>query len=315
MNKEEILTSSYFVREPVDNICKEIIESNSSRIILNGGRGVGKTTILKNLENKTIGTKDLTIYMLFDSEVNFALEPTPIFTKELFEYYYEIIFCQKILNYIKDNYILTYNKYFKNYQKIINDLNNELNRYISNVYYQEVSLTKSLKTGELASILITKLSEYLKVDSINLAIDRFDWTNGKSIYIQKLLNKYFLLFNKVIITTDDKFISPNSNYHLITPTYSHDLNIIKSIIERRIEHIKENNPYFYSGFLTDEIYEYLITKTNGDISLMFTCITSLNNYFWLTKKLSIDNIKDLTNKEINCLKKVRKVSISPKLYL
>lgn len=49
---QELINSEQFVREPVDDLSKEIIKSSSKKVIINGGRGIGKTVILSSIENR-----------------------------------------------------------------------------------------------------------------------------------------------------------------------------------------------------------------------------------------------------------------------
>lgn len=69
---KEIIKMKQFIREPVDSITEEISENSSKRIILNGGRGTGKSVILNNMEDKGIGTENQTILMQFDSIISFS---------------------------------------------------------------------------------------------------------------------------------------------------------------------------------------------------------------------------------------------------
>ena len=95
MNKEEILTSSYFVREPVDSLTKEIRENSSKKIILNGGRGVGKSVTLSCMQNQGLGMESQTILMRFDSVISFAKYPTNWFDEAFFAHFLELIILYK----------------------------------------------------------------------------------------------------------------------------------------------------------------------------------------------------------------------------
>ena len=53
MNIKDVTLTDEFVREPVDDVCKNLTKENKN-IILTGGRGVGKTTILNSSEHQTL---------------------------------------------------------------------------------------------------------------------------------------------------------------------------------------------------------------------------------------------------------------------
>ena len=139
-----------FVREPVDTICKNINNNFSKKIIITGGRGVGKTTILYNNELLGLGTDNQTIYMSFDAVGMNVLTPSKYFNEKFMIHYYEVIMSYKILNYIKNNYGLTYEKYFKKYEIIITKFLNNIDNYIEKSIYEKVYLKKYLNPGELS---------------------------------------------------------------------------------------------------------------------------------------------------------------------
>ena len=49
---EELLNSNLFVKEPVFELLKRIKENSSKKIILTGGRGIGKSVFYKHRNSK-----------------------------------------------------------------------------------------------------------------------------------------------------------------------------------------------------------------------------------------------------------------------
>ncbi len=62
INAKELVNSTSFVREPVEKEVRGILSSSSKRIILTGGNGVGKSTVLCSLEQSGHYSNEKTIY-------------------------------------------------------------------------------------------------------------------------------------------------------------------------------------------------------------------------------------------------------------
>ena len=240
--------------------------------------------------------------------------------------FYEVSISSKLLNYIKQHYKFTYETYFKDLKKMVNIFVDDTVNYINKVYYEEVSLPKYLKTGELSSGIYEKLKKYLGITSLTFSIDRFDWINGNSEMSQIILSKYFDMFDKVIITSDDDELQNESNrkkliekgYLFIDIDYGKTDLIIKEIIKRRVEEYnKFKNTAFELNLITDEMYKWLINKTNGNIDLMLNSVSELiDMYQWKDGNLDMSEQLGLsTNNQIESSKKLKKMCKSPKLYL
>lgn len=91
LNADRLIDSELFIREPVEDICKRIENCNSSKIILTGGRGVGKSVVLRNKEKGDLFKGDKSIYMWFDPVARFD-EKSQWFDEEFITHYYEIHF-------------------------------------------------------------------------------------------------------------------------------------------------------------------------------------------------------------------------------
>ena len=75
----EIIKMEQFIREPADLLSKEIVENSSKKIILNGGRGTGKSVILHNTQDKWLGTENQIMLMQFDPITLFSNIPNENF--------------------------------------------------------------------------------------------------------------------------------------------------------------------------------------------------------------------------------------------
>lgn len=318
---ERFIQTNEFVEKPVNEFCNKIKNNSSKKIILSGGRGTGKSLILYNNQNININSKDQCIFTRFDSVGQFSSTSNELFLS----HYYELIFCLKILNYIKKYYYLIYEFNFKRYETILNRIAEDTDKYIRNFsYYDYPTLNKCLKTGDLSCEMLKLFRKYLNIKSLSLAIDRFDWTNSNSELSQNILIKYSDMFDKTIITTDDDLLLDIKNrnrfiekgYSFIDVDYGKNKEVVKEIIKRRIE---KENQCIKEGYKSlpidiidvDEIYEKLIKETNGNISLMLEVLRDfINIWQWESGNININKELDLAIKKENetakTLKKMRK---------
>jgi len=320
---KEILNSEKFVREPVEDLCDEIENNSSKKIILTGGRGIGKSIVLQNYQIKSLNTRDKLIYTSFDA----IGSDNELFNEQFLTHYYELIFSRKILNYIKRNYSLTYEKNFKDLELLINNLLKQTVEYINNFIYTDVPIEKFLASKELSSEIIEATKKYLSIDSLSIAIDRFDWTNNGDPLTQNILSRYFDMFDKIIITTDDESLTDEKdredilqkNYSFIDINYGYSKDIIREIFRKRINEYNKDprNRIFETEIITEEIYQNLINKTNGNISLMLDIIKEIIG-LWQWED-GIDNIEksfDSTiEDQLKHNQKIKEMSSPIKLHL
>ncbi|MBE6160293.1 MAG: hypothetical protein E7157_04530 [Lactobacillales bacterium] len=321
---KDLLLSKEYVKKPVDNICKLIKESDSKKIILSGGRGTGKSVVLCNLENQN----DF-IYMKFDPIQMFKLDD--VFDEKFFNHYYEMIFMKKILLYIKQNYKILYDQYFKEFEDLYSDIVNYTTKYINNSRYETVSIDKYLSSTEISGEILQKLKKYVGINSFDLAIDRFDWTNGADELSQIILSKYFELFDKVVVTSDDESLDKNSKrklkekgYSFVNIDYGKKISFVKEIVLKRIEFYNENinrdhgEKYFPLSMMEKSIYENLLKKANGNISLIIDCLyETIETYNFKGSNFNPEHDFDIEmDIQIERVKTLRKMDAhKPKLYI
>ena len=143
---------------------------------------------------------------------------------------------------------------------------------------------------------------------------------------QETLSKYFNIFDKAIITTDDKELIEENNrtklqekgYLFIDVDYGKDLDVVRQIIKRRINYyIKNRYNTFSEEQLTNKIYRKLIDETNGNINLMFSILDKTDSILhWKRDQFDMkEDIKDAINEELNNEIEYQKIIKSHKLYL
>ena len=249
--------------------------------------------------------------MNFDS-IGFSHHET--FDNNFFEHYYEILFAKKLLNYLKLNYPMLFQKEFLKENDKINSCILEVDNYINEIYFSDVNINKYYKSNELVNDIIKKMIKGLKVSYLNLALDRFDWINNSNELVQKLLSKYFNNFNKTFITVDDETIDEKelekNGYQFMNISYNYRIDAIKEIFNRRLKTIETN---FIVEFIPDGILDFLVIKTKGNIKLMLEILREwIIDYDW-DQKSDID--LSAINQEIAHNEAVRKLGGLPKFYL
>ncbi len=326
MRPQEIIQTEQFIREPVDSLNQKINENSSKKIIVNGGRGSGKSLILLNNQNKGLGTENQTILMNFDSIISLSTSPNELFSEAFFNHYYELLFSLKLLSYIKSNYALTYESHFSDIGVMLHSISKNTSDFINNIYYEKKTLQKYLLPGEISAKIIERFKKCLGINTLTLAIDRFDWMNGSSAYTQHIISKYFDMFDKIIITVDDLALDEQDKkselekqgYSFITANYGKNVDVVKQIIKKRIAYFNEitNNSQksFHENILTDKIYNNLVRKANGNITIILDTLREIA-YLLDWKNGSVEDLEDEFDNELNIqlnkLKQIRKIDATP----
>ena len=312
IHASKLIYQDEFLREVTDKECEKLNKLNKGTIIINGGRGTGKSVLLNENTNRELGKPiNQTILMNFDS-IGFSHHET--FDNNFFEHYYEILFAKKLLNYLKLNYPMLFQREFLKENDQINSCILEVDNYINEIYFSDVNINKHYKSNELVNDIIQKMIKELKVSYLNLAIDRFDWINNSNELVQKLLSKYFNNFNKTFITVDDETIDPKklekNGYQFMNISYNYDIDVIKEIFNRRLKTIETK---FKIELIPDGILDFLVIKTKGNIKLMLEILKEwITDYDW-DQKSDID--LSAINQKIAHNEAVRKLGGLPKFHL
>lgn len=311
-----IINTDLFVREPVDKINKEILNSDHKRFILTGGRGSGKSTVLDSLENMGLGTEEQTIKTQFDSVGFIGYIPQENLLTDLYRHNYELSFSFKLLFYIKNNYPLLYEKEFKEIYNKLKEIDLAFINAINNGIFASSKLNNFsfLKTMSIVSSLVVKIRNLLELDKLNISIDRFDWTNNSSKLSQEILADYFSLFDKVILTSDDDSICDivkYKDYILKRINYGRDIEVVKMILQKYLGHNKKYKNFDINN-ISDKVVERMVNASSNNISCMLKAIDYL-------EKINDQDIEEQTeniiNDEVRRVRELKEISIKKKLYL
>ena len=318
---KDIFDITGYVREPVDEVCKRIRNVNSEKIILCGGRGSGKTNVLYHMETQGVGTDQQSIYIRFDTITTFYHTSD---YQRLLIHYYELLISNHLLHYIKKYYSFTYQKYFLEFEPLIQQSLDEMHHYINHSVFEEIALSNFFSTGEISSKILELTKKCLGVHSFTLMIDRFDWLHSEDHLQQSILRNYFDIFDKVIITCDDETIMKKNisehGYTLISVDYNKDCAVVTEILRRKIAQYNSETILDYHVLfdLTPEFVQILIDKTDGNISMMIGVIMEIRNIQnWEKEHFSFErSFNEALNSTIEHHKEVKKMTYhKPTLYL
>ena len=279
-------------------------------MIINGGRGIGKSTVLQNLQNRTVDTDKPFICTQFDAS-GLGISESDIFTKEFFAHYCEEWFATQLLDYIRNYYEYTYYYNFRKYSTFIEESSKKTVDFINNNLFEDTKdLDKCLHSKEIVEEILDTLKSILKVKNIGLCIDRFDWTNNNDALTQHILSEYFGLFSNVIITSDDESLikewekwyndskSTFSTYKTFDISYSLKVTNVRLILSSRIKSYNRENTVrekklvpFPLDWLEVDTRDLLITETNGNISMMLEILNYLVNNWNVKEKITQDMIE------------------------
>ena len=154
ISPEQLMESDEFVLEPVQELEKKIDMDSHHTILLQGKRGSGKTVFLHHAERGVPSSSKATIYTWFDA-VSTLPPLDEVFYLAFYEHYYEISLCQKLLNYIEENYCDFYELYFEELEEEVMTYSYMMHYYMQNAYYEKVSIDHFLSIGEISNRIIS----------------------------------------------------------------------------------------------------------------------------------------------------------------
>ena len=322
-----LLFSDLLVKEAVDDVNEEITDINVRKIILASGRGTGKSVILGKRELDSLKSKDLAILTRFDAVGIFGTKDNKYFNKKVMEHYYEVIMAKKLLNYIKEYYPDLYYRECSRLDGVVSEKIFEVDRYINDAFYKDSLLNQPLFSGEIVSYIVSILRRGTKASSLTLMMDRFDWVHNSDPRVQNILKKYFDMFEKVIITSDDSTIWSDKRmsqlkgmgFEVVDFSYARDPQVIKKIVEPRFEldEHKLGVKRFPVCDISDEDYSMLVERCDGNISTMLDALCEAESiYQWAGSNFSMTAAIDSgCTDRIRSSKQLRKISKPQKLHL
>ena len=310
INAKDIVCSSKLVEEPLIEINKNIDLITNNIVLVTGGRGVGKTTLLLNREisNKLKGITS--IYTKFKQE-----NVDGYIKEDDMEHYYELEMTQRLLNHIKregkeSKISLLIDRERSYYIK-------ELTSYVNDPMNKN-TITKRglLKKGDFTEELVHEIRKNEGCNSLELLIERFDNTEEVSPYAQNYIKNYFDYFDKNILVVND----PNYNkvYDAVELNYTKDIYIVNTILTRYISESNLNNKLGWFDFFSNQTVGELIKISHGDLKMILEAFEYVTEYSTVTE-LNYKALMSAFKTRIEELKegqiKIKSYSVQPKLYI
>lgn len=294
-SKERIINTERFNLEACEKVQEELNNPINNKIIVTGERYSGKTTTLESYAKTTINNKNQAIYI----EAN-KYNYEPYLTDRELKYKYELLISCNLINHIKYNYPKQYEKKYKNIEL---DLLKELKRfsmYKKSIFDKEQKINLNYTKEKILTPLIGNIKNDLNIDKLTIILDQFDWVGNSSARYQKMMNKYLELFDKHIITTDDISVREDKQrkkeltqkgYEITTINYGLDHKIVKDIITKDLNYWQKNkrvlnnklniNFQDIKNIISNETYNLLIDRSNGDINSIFEAIKPYYEYNYM----------------------------------
>ena len=266
--------------KPINNKIEEIKNAPSNGIFLVGEEGSGKTTTLLEYVEQSRRTSNPVI----------DITPISIYSLEVYVEFAKLyIVCntlQKMLLYIKDNYLKCYVEHFLFFNtKITNIQDDIITIYIFDKYdIKDTSITKDiLKNPEiLLDEFLLNAIKYLKYNNLTVVLDNFDiekpYIRLYQTYLYDTLKKYLRVVATIsdpnTINNPQKLNKLAKNNSLIILDYNREIDTVKKILDDSLP-IKQNQNVIskrVSFLFSNSVIEQLITKTNGNLFAMILAI-------------------------------------------
>lgn len=326
VNVNELLFSDLLVKEPVRE-ANDSLTGNEKRgkLILTGSRGCGKSTVLASRENDSLKTTNPAVLTRFDGAGLFGTKEGKYFNKRVMEHYYEVVMCKKFLDHIKEFYPQLFYARFANLNSIVGNKVHELDNYINDAIYRDLSIDHKLFSGEMLSEIVSLFRQGVGAESLTLMIDRFDWTHNSDSRVQEILKNYFSMFEKVIITSDDPTLRTDKKkiaglrdkgFDIAVVDYASDLDTVRQIVEKRFELDDETHPRFPIEQITDEDYLSLMERCDGNLdTILESFIYAEGLHKWDKDKDIHVVVDEACRQKVRDVKQYRKMVKPPKLHL
>ena len=262
--------------KPINKVIKDIEETPTNGVFLVGSQGTGKTkTLLEYVEqNKKTNTPVINTTLISDIPIQIFNEYAKLFQV--------CNVLQKILLYLKENYLSKYIRYFIFFNaKITNIQKDIITMYNFNSYkIDNINITKDIFYNPeiLLEEFLNLAIKHLNYQNITLILDNFDIEKPYSYLYQTYMYGLLKNYLQVVATISDSNVINNPNKlhklsednSLIMMNYSKDVHVVKKILDSCVQNNMGKNVISCRVRFTfsDEVIAKLINKTNGNLLVM-----------------------------------------------
>jgi len=288
----------YIVKQPINNIIKEINESKSS-VVLFGTVGSGKTTVIREYIKNSADLDKVVV----DGTIKLG-EYLEIDSNEISNLYYVCLIIKKTLLNIEVRYEDIYIEHFTDLMSLVCELVNLIqNTYRYNKSFRDIKISPS--ANKLFDSFCNLLNDRLQNKEVEIIIDNFDKLGYSDSKFQKFINRKLNLLKFIISVSDARIVAKEAS--LINIDYSFDIAVVRKILDREsIKFILKSEDIDLESrlnlILSDNTIKKMILITDGNIRDMIMAIIRFYvNIKNLEKeeyeKYIIDFIREEINKE------------------
>ena len=288
----------YIVKQPINNIIKEINESKSS-VVLFGTVGSGKTTVIREYIKNSADLDKVVV----DGTINLG-EYLEIDSNEISNLYYVCLIIKKTLLNIEVRYEDIYIEHFTDLMSLVCELVNLIqNTYRYNKSFRDIKISPS--ANKLFDSFCNLLNDRLQNKEVEIIIDNFDKLGYSDSKFQKFINRKLNHLKFIISVSDARIVAKEAS--LINIDYSFDIAVVRKILDREsIKFILKSEDIDLESrvnlILSDNTIKKMILITDGNIrDMVMAIIRFYVNIKNLEKeeyeKYIIDFIREEINKE------------------
>lgn len=296
MSAHDIIKNNNFIESITQPITDQIRTTPNKCTILTGPRGSGKSIILHTYEEQAKCSDELAVTMFLEP----TLDNDCLTIKET-SFRYELFLASHLISYIRKKTPHIYETYFSTIQVQLTNTRYRFIEYINNrcSTANREEYPNLIPQGILIETVINKIKQTIGINTLTICLDRFDWVHASSPKFQEIAKFYISLFDKTILTTDDKRVYLDENqtrtnlinkgYQVLNVDYGKDLYLAKQIVTADLKYYAKtkhtlnkkliNHQFVDLRYLiTEAVYDQLINNCNGDLSLLFDSIRPLYDY-------------------------------------
>ena len=286
----------YIVKQPINNIIKEINESKSS-VVLFGTVGSGKTTVIREYIKNSADLDKVVV----DATIKLG-EYLEIDSNEISNLYYVCLIIKKTLLNIEVRYEDIYIEHFTDLMSLVCELVNLIqNTYRYNKSFRDIKISPS--ANKLFDSFCNLLNDRLQNKEVEIIIDNFDKLGYSDSKFQKFINRKLNYLKFIISVSDERIVAKEAS--LINIDYSFDIAVVRKILDREsIKFILKSEDIDLESrvnlILSDNTIKKMILITDGNIrDMVMAIIRFYVNIKNLEKKEYEKYIIDFIREEIN----------------
>ncbi len=268
-DNRDLLESGYVLKDPFNEI---IDRFDNQKIIIVGPSSSGKSLFGQYYVNILGQSYSNGIYYPMRKVGEDVIYTLNVSKKKL-EHYAEMKMIKYLCTMVKQSDYTLYNSDFK---QIDEENREDIKRLISNIN-KEKAIGTFLTFGQYTRGLVDGIKRKMQIGSLEIIFDMLDSHNQ---LIQETMKKYFTLFDRSIVLTQDKEVSIDDykrqylldeKYSIIDLEYCYDLEILRSIVNKRLMKIQMETGALLGyddiyQIINSSIFENQVAAAKGDIS-------------------------------------------------